>query len=348
MESGRRAEIEGNDTIQRDPPIWARAVAAGLLLFASWWLLDTESVRAFVGDSIGALCLGVIAVSILQGMHLPLAIWPEGPWRKQFSPLAVVVTAAIIATMILVSQTASLGAVVESLDIGTGITVVIGSVGLGFAAGFVKQKKYLAWYCIALLLGILPAVGTVVVTAFFAGDQSSSLCLISASTTANSCSAALLPSLVFLTGLGIASKLVTEEIAFRRMLIGVAGDSGLSPILFSSLIALAWYLTLSRLGVGDTGLVAFGAIGALAAGSIYVLSGSLITSALFSGVYSAGNVSVAVAVTSAGASTRVSSVSLETLIVASVVGLSLAAIVLRKHGFRGNLKEANVKDVISS
>ena len=113
---------------QRDLPIWARGVAAGLLLFASWWLFNTEGIRSVVGDSIGALCLGVIAASILQGMHLPFALWPDGPWRKQFSVPGVVATAAVLAIMILIPRAVRSDVLASQLDVGYGIVVVVGNV----------------------------------------------------------------------------------------------------------------------------------------------------------------------------------------------------------------------------
>jgi hypothetical protein len=250
--------------------------------------------------------------------------------------------------MILISKVAELDPVIEQLDVGTGISVVIGTVALGFGVGFVRQRTYLAWYGMALLLGILPFVSELIVTSMSAGDRTVPLCPLSVPVGLDGCNLAWFPSLIFMTAVGTASKLVTEEIAFRRLLIGGAEGSGLASILFSSLIALAWYLVLSRSGVGETGYVVAGALGAVSAGCIYVLSRSLAASALFSAVYAAGNVTLALATTPGGAIAEVEAVSLTTISVASAMSLLLAAAVGRKYGFLGNLKRATSGNVISS
>jgi hypothetical protein len=335
----------------RDPPLWTRGVAIGLLLIASWWLLNTEGIRVVIGDSIGALCLGVIAVSILQGMHLPLALWPEGPWRKQFSVSAVVSTAVLVALMILISNVASMDALIGRLDVGTGIVVVIGTVGLGYAAGFVKQRRYVQWYGIALFLGILPFISELIFGSSSTGGAGVPLCYFSVPQDqtvggpTSGCSIPLLPSLVFLTAIGTASKLVTEEIAFRRLLIGVAPRSGLLSILLSSGTAFCWYLLLSHFGVEERGMIVLGTLGALSAGCIFALSKSLIVSGFYSAVYAAGYLSLTVAKTSAGAPNDVDGTTNAIWITASAVSVALAAVIVRRNGFFGNLKETTSTDV---
>ena len=309
----------------RDPPLWTRGVAIGLLLFASWWLFDTEPIRDLVGNSIGALCLGAIALSILQGMHLPLGVWPDGPWRKQFSVPAVIGVAIVLSAMILISKVASLDSFVEQLDFGTAVAVVGGTVALGFGLGMVKQRRYLKWYGIASLLGILPSACGFAVGAHFAQTELSSTMV--------------LPSLIFLTAIGTASKLVTEEIAFRRLLIGVTDGSGLLIVLVSCLVSLAWYAILARSGIGGAGAVLIGTMGALSAGCLYVLSRSLVVSAIFSAVYSAGFSSIAVTSLAADTAGTLDGVSITMWIAAFVVCVGLAVVTVRKHGFVGNLRE---------
>lgn len=329
----------------RDPPLWARGVAAGLLLFASWWLLNTESIRVVIGDSIGALCLGVIAASILQGMHLPLGIWPEGPWRKQFSVPAVVGTSVLLAAMILVAKIAVLDAVVSNVDWGTGIIVVTGAVGLGFAAGFVRQRRYLAWYGYALLLGILPFISHVTIDLLSANGGAGPLCYFSVPENEIDCNLALVPSLVFLTSINVAGKLVTEEIAFRRLLIGVAVRSGLLSVILSCVVAFCWYQLLSYSGIGDAGTVILGTLGALSAGAIYVLSRSLVVSALFSAVYAASHASLSIAATSLDAPFDTDARSIAFWGTTFGLSVVLATLVARKNGFFGNLKEKTSTNV---
>lgn len=311
----------------RDPPLWARGVAAGLLLFASWWLLDTDSMRDTIGDSVGALCLGVIAASILQGMRLPLGIWPEGPWRKRFAIPAVVGTALVVAALLLVSRVAPIDALVSQVELGTGISVVVGAVALGFVVAFVRQRRYLAWYGIAVLLGITPFASELLLGTTRVGIN-------------------VLPSLAFLTAIGTTSKLVTEELAFRRLLIGVAAGAGLLSVLVSSIAGLGWFFLLSRLGVGNGELVIMGTLGAVSAGCVFVLSKSLVASALFSAVFFAGHMSLTFASTTVGTPAEALRTP-ATWIAAFIVSAVLAGVVVRRNGFFGNLKETVQTDVTS-
>ena len=311
---------------QRDLPLWARGIASGLLLFASWWLLNTEGIRSAVGDSIGALCLGVIAASTLQGMRLPLALWPDGPWRKRFSVPAVIVTATLLAAMILSAKATGSEVLATQIDIGAAITVVVGTIGLGFAFGFVRQARYLAWYGIAVGLAILPVAFDLV----FASPNRGAIDRV-------------FPSLLVLTAVGVTSKLVTEELAFRRLLIGIAPGAGLLSIMASTATALVWFALLSRAGIGGYSIVLMGTLGALSAGCIYVLSKSLLVSALFNAVYSAGYWTIALTTTSqnAAATATVSTTAWGT---AATVTVLLAAIIFKRNGLVGNLKEVTSTD----
>ena len=338
---------------QRDLPIWARTVAAGLLLFASWWLLNTEAIRSVVGDSVGALCLGVIAASILQGMHLPFALWPEGPWRKQFSVMAVIATAAAVATFILIARVVQADVLADQIEIGNGIAIVVGAVGLGFAVGFVRQRRYLAWYGIALGLALFPLVVELIMGALRGNAVTTGLCFFSspldqpAGSPMDGCAVALVPALLFLSAIGVATKVITEEIAFRRLLIGMAPGAGLLSVLGSTVTAFLWYVVLIRSGVGGTGIVVLGSLGALSAGCIYVLSKSLLVSALFSGVYTAGFWSLSLS-TPAGVTTEIGAASPTMWISASLMSVALATIIAKQNGFYGNLREAASTDASGS
>jgi len=315
---------------QRDLPLWARGVAAGLLLFSSWWLFNTEGIRSFVGDSVGAVSLGVIAASTLRGMHLPLALWPDGPWRKQFSVPAVLATATLVAALILIARASGWDDAVTQIDIGSAITVVVGAVGLGFAVGFVRQRRYLAWYGIAVGLAMLPtACGLLFGSRSLAGV------------------APVVPSLMALTAIGITSKLVTEEIAFRRLVIGIAPGAGLLAVLASAAAAMAWYALLSRSGIGGPAITLVGTLGALCAGCIYVLSKSLVVSALFNAVYTAAHLSVALTARSE-ATGGIATVTTPAWVAAAAVSVTLAVVVVKQNGFFGNLREAASTNVTRS
>jgi len=305
-------------------------MAAVLLLFGSWWLFNTDAVHSVVGDSVGALCLGVVAASILQGMRIPLGLWPDSPWRKRFSVVAVLVTAGILAVSISLFGR-SLHAGAEAwLDPGRMVAAVVGSVGLGFGFGFVRQRRLLVWYGIAVGLALVPTALELLFGARAALNLNT------------------LGLLAFFTAVEFPAKLVTEDIAFRRLLIGTASGAGLVSVLGSATIALIWYLVLKLSGVSGISIIWLGAFGAVSAGSIYVLSKSLMVSALFGAVQAAGYLALNVAPNPETVATDSSGAGVITLITTLLVSAGLSTQVFRSNGLLGNLKGISEKDAASS
>ncbi len=322
---------------QRDLPLWARGVAAGLSVFASWWLLSTDALRSTIGDSVGILCLGVIAVFILRGMHLPLSVWPFGPWRKSFRVVAVIAVAVVIAGLILLSGMNQPPVLASSIDAGMAVLVVTGALFWGFAYGFVKQRSFLPWYLIAVIIAILPYLVNLLLS--IGGEGSGdSLCIWTRQGAAESaCQAAMLPTLMFLVAVGATSTLVTEELAFRRLLIGQPQRAGLLAVLGAAVIAAAWYAVLGLMDVSFPAPLVLGAVGALNAGCIYVLSRSLLVSALYSAVFMASYWALTLSLLDAGAQVG-PQVPLSIWLTALGIGIGLAAIVAKQNGLFGDLK----------
>ena len=271
---------------QRELPLWARAVAAALLLFASWWLLETETLRGLMGYAIAPLSLGVVAAFILRGMHLPLGLWPNGPWRERFSIGTVVVVAAVFAVLILAARPYRLPELAAALEPGMAVIIVAGVVAWGFAWAFVHQRRFLPWYGAAAAAALMPFLLAVFAVLVRAGPG---FCVLSTvGPEGATCGATIIEALVFLTAVGSAAALVTTELAFRRLLVGHPDRAGLVLVLGAALIASLWSLLVavdSRLFEAPWWLAGLAATGA---GSLYVLSGSLLVSALYSGLVFAG------------------------------------------------------------
>ncbi|UCG85830.1 MAG: hypothetical protein JSW71_18235 [Gemmatimonadota bacterium] len=323
---------------QRDLPIWARGTAAGLVLFAAWWLLSTDVLRNTVGESLGILCLGVISVFILRGMHLPLSVWSDGPWRARFSTVAVISVAAAFAGLIVISGPSQPPPLVARLDPGMVALVVIGAVFWGFAFGFVKQRSFLPWYVLAVVIALLPPVASLTLAGGTAG--ASDACIWSTGAVSQNganegCQAAMLPSLLFLVPVGAAAKLVTEELTFRRVLIGQPDKAGLVQVVGSSVVALAWFALLAWSDVSISESVILGALGALIAGCFYVLSGSLLVSALYSAVFSAGHWSLQLSQVGVAPGAE-AMVPASSWVVTLVIGTVMAALVVKRNGLLGD------------
>jgi hypothetical protein len=328
---------------QSDPPLWIRVVAAGLLLFASWWLLKTDVLRDVIGESVGAVGLVIVAIPVLRGLHMPLRIWPEGPWRRSFKASFVVACAGALAAVLLLTRPVMTDALADRADVGTFVLVAAGTVFLGFGLAMVRQASYLPWYGLAGLLALAPALVSVLLGALTpTADGSVSGCFLAA---APGCAAAGLPAFCFLLALGVPSKLVTEELAFRRLLIGCGRRTGLVWVLGAALAAAAWYGILAASGVGSVALVILGGLGGVAAGCLYVLSCSLVVSTVFSAVLAAGYAALMLARQApADTSAPVQMLPTSWIVVLALVALMLAVSVAKKNGLIGSLVSEDEAD----
>ncbi len=338
----------------RDLPLWARGVAVALMLVASWWLWGTETLRGIIGDSIGMLALAVVSISILRGMHLPLNLWPSGPWRSGFSARVVLGTAVLFAILIVVSSLGGSEALVAHLDVGMAVLVIAGAVGWGFALTFVEQRRYIPWYGVAVILSLIPFLVGMVFVPTGESSNSGGYCMFAHafngaddSEPILQCQAGAIPSLLFLFVTGVGAKLVTEEVAFRRMLIGSPRRAGLLSVIAASLAALAWYALMVVAVDGHTGLIILGVMGAFVAGCLYVLSRSLLVSGMFSAGFAACSLALTLsqAIDSGGVAPvpERPAVWITTLL----IGIVLAIAVTRRNGFAGDLLERGSTDVTS-
>jgi hypothetical protein len=223
-------------------------------------------------------------------------------------------------------------------DAGTFILVATGTIFWSFSFGLVKQRSYIKWYGAAILLASAPIACGVGVRAWRGAGQD--LCIweamaASSQTGSPLCEAAVVPAFIFLTAVSIPAKLVSEELAFRRLLIGCARRTGLVWVLGAAVVAAAWYAVLAAAGIGGVPTIVLGGVGALTAGCVYVLSCSLLVSAVYSGVLAAGYGALEL-----GRSLHISGeseLSMPPAIWIPLVFISmvLAVAVMQRHGFVG-------------
>lgn len=294
----------------RDLPLWARAAAAVLLVFAGWWLASTAAIRGVVGPSVAPLSLGVVAGFILRGMHLPLDLWPAGPWRRRFATPAVLGVAAALAVVLVVAAPPPDTMARRVVDPGAFALVPVGAVAWGFGVALVRQRRYLPWYGVAGLAALAPlAVGLLA-----HGGGSGVAWDVAART------------LVFTAGIAVAGALVTEEIALRRLLIGQPSGAGVVVVLLAAAVGAVWHVVVGA-SLGEGGLSPLWravAAGAFVAAPLYVLSRSLLVSALATGLGTGALVTLA----TLGALGDLTPV----FLAQGTVALVLTALVARRNG----------------
>ena len=275
--------------MQRDLPLWARGLVAALLIGASVWMLNIEVLRNAAGSSVALVALGIVSASSLRGMHVPLGLWPEGPWRARFS-VGVVVSVAVVFSIVMVSADPAAPDVLGLIDRGAFALIVVGVVAWGLAWAFVRQDSAAGWYGVATAAGVLPFLVGIVELA--AGPDG--VCLFGADP-AGGCGVSSVRTFLFLLPVYAAVSLVTLDLTFRRFLIGWPDRADAVLVLASALAFGLWVWVVGS----DVPLVAtpwwVGALAATSAGAVYVLSGSLLVASYLTGLLYAATAALRVA-----------------------------------------------------
>ncbi len=319
---------------QPDSPLWVRTLAVLLALVASWWLIHTEAIHGLLGNSVAALSLGMVAVFVLRGTHQPLRLWPARPARPEFSVLWSTVPLALGAGLIIVSGAS--GAVSQAVrsvlvtNRGTVLVVIVGAIAWGLGVGLVRQQRYGRWYAVALASAITPLVFGWIFRGVPAPPSSEALPTLG------------LLGWCFWSATETSRVLVTEELTFRRMLMGHSERAGVAVVLGAAGVSAIWLLLIGQ-GVTLTAMqVVHALLVASVAGSLYSLSGSLLVAALYHGVYVAALMSfVSQPVDNLGLAPRAP---LAAVIATGVMAAVLLGLVVRERGLLGQMVHVGAQD----
>lgn len=264
---------------QPDAPVWVRGVAAVLALVASWWLVHTDAIRGFLGDSVAALSLGVVAVFVLRGTRQPLGLWPRRYRRDGFSiAWAMVIGGSAAGLIALAGASPHVTATVRRLLVenpGAVLLVMAGTVALAVGVGLVRQRRYARWYWLAVIAGLTPVL--------LSG-------ILGWAPISSGAAPVRIPGLLaffFWIVADTSRVFVTEELAFRRMLIGTPDRASTTGVLAGAGVSAVW-LAIIGPDAPSTGwqLVHMFAVASVS-GGLYVLSRSLLVAALYHGAYRA-------------------------------------------------------------
>lgn len=309
----------------RDLPVWSRAVAAGLMLLAAWHIPRTEQLVAFMGHSALEISTGVVAVAILLGMGLPLDLWPQYPARVRFSQSAALAAAVVLGVLMIASGPSGLPAGMIETEKGLVVAVIVGSAVWSLAWGQVQHQMVLRWYGIAALAAVAPVLIGLITMAVQDGGlpplQTGVLLRVAA----------------FFLVVGSAGALVTQELAFRRVLIGQAGDAGLATVLVAAVLFGAWNAVAPDPPGGVLQAAVLGSLRGVVLGCLYSLSRSLLVPALCHGAWLAAIRSTGVATTLAGEGQALEDRMMSVIVATAVVAVVLAYEVSRRSGFVGIL-----------
>ena len=295
------------------------------MLLAAWHIPRTEQLVTFIGYSALEISTGVVAIAILLGMGLPLDLWPQYPARARFSQPAALAAAVVLGVLMIASGPSDLPASMIETEKGLVVAVIVGSAVWSLAWGQVHHRWVLRWYGIAALAAVGPVlIGLITMTA-----QDGGLPPLQ--------TGVLLRAAAFFVVVGSAGALVTQELAFRRVLIGQAGDAGLATVLIAAALFGAWSAVAPDPPGGVLQVAVLGSLRGVVLGCLYSLSRSLLVPALCHGAWLAAIHSIGVATTLTEDGQALEDRMTSVIVATAVVAVVLAYQVSRRSGFVGIL-----------
>jgi hypothetical protein len=238
----------------------------------------------------------------------------------------VVVLVAVVFSALMVIADPRSEDVLRQVDRGVFFLTVTGVVCWGVVWSLVRQRGVAGWLGMATAAGLAPfIVGLLESGAAVDGG----LCLFGHDA-ARGCAGSTMRAIGFLLPTYAAMSLITIELTFRRLLIGTPAYAETPTVIASGLLFAAWT---ALVGV-DVPLFAVpwwtALLGALSAGVLYVLGGSLLVSSLFTGLLYAGYFSLGVGATEEAAAMP----SPAYTVALALVTLALVGLLIRQRGFR--------------
>lgn len=241
-----------------------------MFVVAGWLAGGSETLATMLGGSTVELSVAVVAVSFMVGMRIPPDLWPSAPLRPRFSLPVTLAVAVVIALLIVGAAGTELPRALLFEGRAAVPLVVGGAVGWALAWGRTPQEGYRRWFGIATAAAVVP-VGVGALASTIEGQ------LVPLSL------AALVPAGAFYLVIAATGALVTQELAFRRLLVGQGGDAGIGIVVGAAIAFAVWHLVIPT--TGSPGQAAIGGlVNGVALGALYVLSRSLLVSAWYHGV----------------------------------------------------------------
>ena len=255
---------------QHDLPVWARVLSLPLMIGATWYVERLDTVVGLVGESLPLVTVGVVGATMILGMRAPLNLWPPGPSRRKFSLNLGFLPGIVLSVLILLSIGTDAPRMATEFDRGALVLTVIGGASWAVAVAMTEQLHYLKWYGAAVLVAIVPELLAYVATPRLGLAQSSAF---------------EFGAYAFFAGTAISGFLVTQELAFRRVIVGDPARAGVLALLGSAGAYGLWHAAAVP-GAGPWLLhVTAGMATGLAGGALFVLSESLLVSAVYFGLH---------------------------------------------------------------
>lgn len=253
-------------------PLAHRSVAIVVFFAVGWLVVGSERLLELGGDGIVPVGVGLVAASVLLGAQLPLGLWPARLHRKRFDWRPGAIWAGAVGGLVVLTARSELAELWLGWNRGATIGMVLGGAAVAAGLGMTRLRPQFVWFGLALGLALIPGIGGTILSTGVDFP-------------------AAVRALGFFAVAEIGRVYVTEELGFRRLML--RRDSSLVEVLAVGVAYALWVSLFVNWTISPWEMVLFAAVPAgLGAGVLYVLSGSLMVSALYVGMWSAIPLSV--------------------------------------------------------
>jgi len=249
----------------------ARLALALALVITAAGLPRLAVVRQLAGGTAVPLAAGLCALVALLAARLPLGFaWGPAGSQRAVPEVArgFAVGAACAAALIWQGNDALLARLWRD-DRAASLALLAGVAAWGGAVAATRQRALLRWYAVAAAAALLPAILLIAV--------------LRPAVPASGFAAAF----VFFLAADTTVAFVTEELAFRRALVGPPDSAGLGTLALTAFVFGLWHAVQPGYGAAPLGTLLGTALGGFVAGCVYALSGSLTAAALYHGLHNA-------------------------------------------------------------
>ena len=289
---------------------WRLALATALLALA-WGAPRLGGVLAAAGATAVSLSAGIAALAVLLLARQQLGLWSDGPRAGAPEPLRGLAVGCVLATTLLADGNVARARGLWAGDWSAVAALLAGTAAWGAVIARGGQATLWRWYALAAAVALVPVTATIVVLrpAIAVGP--------------------FLGAMLFFAAVDAAVLLVTEELAFRRALVGRPSAAGLGSIAFAAVVFGLWHVV--QPGYGGSPLWSFVGIslGGFITGCLYVLSDSLTVAAAYHALHNAPLKALDGAVVAAGQGRIASTLGLT---LSATLALSLGWLVGRRGG----------------
>ena len=246
----------------------ARLALAALLLLSAWGLPRVEFLGSF-GGTLVPLAAGALAAAFLAAGRLPLGLWPDTALRPVPEVSRGVAVGCLIASALVVDGNAARAAALGSVDPAALVALLVGSAAWAAIAARSRQRPLVRWY----LAAAAAALGPMLLVVLALRPQLSTGPFLAA-------------TIFFLAADGVVL-LVTEELGFRRALLGNPAGVRLPELVFVAIVFGGWHALQPAYGATPAWTLVGTAVGGFVTGCLYALSGSLSVAAIYHALHNA-------------------------------------------------------------